>query len=100
MPRFGLPSPFGLARRRNSELRLGRLEREVLDRIWTHGDTDASGMQSALASDRPIALSTVQSTLERLHRKRLLLRQKRGRAYRYAAAITREELIGDLVDGV
>jgi predicted transcriptional regulator len=42
-------------------------------------------------------LSTVQATLERLHRKTLLARAKTGRAYLYSATMSRERLIAALI---
>jgi predicted transcriptional regulator len=51
---------------------------------------------------RGIALNTVQSTLERLHRKGLLRREKVSHAFLYSPALQRKELmvrlIGDLVE--
>jgi predicted transcriptional regulator len=38
------------------------------------------------------AYTTIMTTLERLSRKGLLLRRKEGRAFLYAAAVTRDEL--------
>ena len=46
---------------------------------------------------RRISLSTIQATLERLHRKGLLTRVKVSRAFRYSAAVTRGRLIGVLI---
>ena len=81
---------------------LGALELRVLKELWTGaGPKDARSILEALR-ERRIGLSTVQATLERLHRKGLLERRKVGRAYHYDAAVTRERLIaaliGDLVE--
>jgi predicted transcriptional regulator len=78
---------------------LGGLEIAVLQHVWDCArecDTDARGVLASLA-DRRITLSTVQATLERLHRKGLLARSKVGRAYRYSAAVSRSRLIGTLI---
>lgn len=79
---------------------LGELEHSVLQQIWEAGEVDAQGVHQALSHERVISLSTVQSTLERLHRKDLLHRRKDRRAYLYVAALSREELMGRLVSGV
>src|SRR5271155_4491656 len=51
--------------------------------------------------ERPLAYTTVMTTLERLFKKRLLQREKSGRAFLYSPAFSREEWerrrAGDLV---
>jgi predicted transcriptional regulator len=79
---------------------LGALEIAVLRAIWASSEPlEARAVLDALAP-RQISLSTVQATLERLHRKALLKRTKRGRAYLYSAAVSRESLIGALIRNV
>lgn len=76
---------------------VGTLELRVLKVLWVAaGPVDARAVQSSLM-ERPVSLSTVQSTLERLHRKRLLSRSKVGRAYCYSPAVSRERLIASLI---
>jgi predicted transcriptional regulator len=80
---------------------LGELEIAVLEHVWRVGDLTAKEAHEALGRSRGISLNTVQSTLDRLHRKQILTRKKEARAYRYAPRVAREallaELIGDLV---
>lgn len=42
--------------------------------------------------NRPLAYTTIMTTLDRLYRKGLLLRLKRGRAFVYAAAHSKQDL--------
>lgn len=70
---------------------LGELESAVLEFLWEHGTSDAKDVHEALGEAREITLSTIQSTLERLHRKRLLMREKVSHAYRYAPVLSRSE---------
>ncbi len=70
---------------------LGELELAVLDLLWTRGVAEARDVHQTLGEPRGITLSTIQSTLERLHRKRLLLRDRFSHAYRYAPALSRAE---------
>jgi predicted transcriptional regulator len=79
---------------------LGELELAVLEDVWGSGEASAKETHARLGVARGISLNTVQSTLERLARKGLLERSKRGHAYRYSARVSREELIADLVGGV
>jgi predicted transcriptional regulator len=45
-------------------------------------------------------LSTMQSTLERLHRKGLVAREKTGRFYLYGAAVSRNTIITQLLGDI
>lgn len=76
---------------------LGKLERDVLEQLWTHGSQSARDVLDALSARRPITLSTIQATLERLTRKRLLSRTKLGRSYIYRAAVSRDSLVKRMV---
>jgi predicted transcriptional regulator len=73
--------------------RLGDLERRVLGRLWSHGATDVKAMHRAIGEERGITANTVHSALERLCRKRLVARSKRGRAYTYEATTSRQEWV-------
>lgn len=79
---------------------LGELEIAVMDHVWATGEVTAKAAHGTLGEARGITLNTVQSTLERLHRKQLLKRTKRGHAYCYSARVTREELVGGLFNEV
>jgi predicted transcriptional regulator len=70
---------------------LGALETAVLDFLWDRGTSEARDVHRALGEPRELSLSTIQSTLERLHRKRLLMRERIGHAYRYAPTLSRTE---------
>jgi predicted transcriptional regulator len=75
---------------------LGEREILVLEVLWESRDATAQAVKNQMP-DQDISLSTVQSTLERLHRKHLAERSKHGRAFRYRAAINRSQLISGLL---
>lgn len=78
---------------------LGGRELEVMKILWREGTLSAQ--QVLRLSDEPQpSLSTLQSTLERLHRKQLLSRQKMGRSYYYRARVTRSAIIGQLIGDI
>ncbi|MEA3274255.1 MAG: BlaI/MecI/CopY family transcriptional regulator [Pseudomonadota bacterium] len=79
---------------------LGSLELAVLEELWAQGALDAKTMHRGVGKRRGISLNTVQSTLERLFRKGLLLREKVSHAFLYTPAIQREELMGQLIGEV
>lgn len=79
---------------------LGDLELAVLEELWTRGPLDAKACHRHVGSRRGIGLNTVQSTLERLYRKKLLERAKVSHAYVYTPAVRREEIMERLIEEV
>ena len=69
---------------------LGELEIAVLEHAWTHEETDAKAVHRALGIPRKITLNTIQSTVERLHRKGLLARERVSHAYKYRPTLSRD----------
>ena len=68
---------------------LGPLEWRVLEALWTR-ETSASVRD--LTADFPdIAYTTLMTTMDRLHRKGVLSREKQGRAFLYRARLNRSE---------
>ena len=72
------------------ETAFGVLERDVMNVLWTAEDLAVRDVQARLG--RPIAYTTVMTTLDRLYKKGVLVRRASGRAFRYSAALTRPEL--------
>lgn len=72
------------------ETAFGTLERDVMNVLWAEGDLAVRDVQSRLR--RPIAYTTVMTTLDRLFKKDVLVRRASGRAFLYSAALTREQL--------
>jgi hypothetical protein len=58
---------------------LGHLEGRVMDILWTQGESSVQAVIDRL--ERPLAYTTVMTTLDRLFKKGLLNRRKRARAY-------------------
>jgi len=79
---------------------LGDLEVAVLEYVWSQPEASAKDAHAAIGAGRGISLNTVQSTLERLHRKDLLDRVKVSHSYRYSARLRREEFVAALVRDV
>lgn len=70
---------------------LGELETKVLDYLWDRAQADVKDVQRDLGAARGTTVNTIQSTLERLHRKGLARRERVSHAYRYEPALSREE---------
>ncbi|WP_024803604.1 BlaI/MecI/CopY family transcriptional regulator [Nocardia sp. BMG51109] len=70
----------------------GDLEAVVMDRLWRRAaPTTVREVFEELSGERSIAYTTVMTTMDNLHRKGWLERERKGRAYRYRAALTREQ---------
>ena len=71
----------------------GELEAVVMDRVWEHGGpVTVRELFDELRRERAIAYTTVMSTMDNLHRKGWLARDKDGKAYRYTAVASRDEV--------
>src|SRR5215831_17720647 len=68
---------------------MGRLESTVMDILWTFGQSNVHDVVARL--DRPLAYTTVMTTLDRLYKKGLLDRRKVERAFVYAPKFTKSE---------
>lgn len=63
-----------------------------MDQVWSSdGAVTVRDVFVELAAQRDIAYTTVMSTMDNLHRKGWLERERDGKAYRYWAAMTREQ---------
>jgi len=72
----------------------GELESVVMDRVWSRDEDTSMTVREVfdeLATERDIAYTTVMSTMDNLHTKGWLAREREGKAYRYWATLTREQ---------
>ena len=79
---------------------LTKLELKIMQVIWKQGPSNVAAVQAGLKP--PLAYTTVQTMLNILSRKGKLRRDLSGRAYVYAAAVSEEkaltQVVRDLVD--
>ena len=80
----------------------GVLELRVLDALWAR--TDAATVRDLEPGFGGVAYTTLMTTLDRLHRKGVLAREKAGRRFRYRPRLTREQLLsgmaGDALEAI
>lgn len=69
--------------------RLGPLEWRVLEALWER--TTIASVRDLQPDFPDIAYTTLMTTLDRLHRKGVLRREKSGRAFLYAPRLTRAQ---------
>lgn len=70
-------------------LGLGSLELELMEILWSRGESSVRDV--VLKLGRPLAYTTVMTTLDRLFKKGLLGRQKSDRAFFYFPRFSRQE---------
>ncbi|WP_346837417.1 BlaI/MecI/CopY family transcriptional regulator [Microbulbifer sp. SAOS-129_SWC] len=81
-------------------MRLGDLEKQVLQYLWNADSADAKQVHAQLSKARGGSLNTIQSTLDRLFKKGLLTREKQGHAFQYRPAVERYAFVGQLIQDV
>lgn len=71
-----------------------------MEAVWARAEPASVGeVHEALPERSRGAYNTVKTTMERLAQKGILSRTREGKAYRYAAAVSREELERRIVAG-
>ena len=68
---------------------LGHLESCVMEILWSAGESNVRDVAEKLP--RPLAYTTVMTTLDRLYKKGLLERRKSERAFFYSPRLTQPE---------
>src|ERR1043166_8313643 len=68
---------------------LGPLEILVMETLWRHGEANVRDVAERI--ERPLAYTTVMTTLDRLYKKGMLVRRKEERAFLYAPRFTQPE---------
>lgn len=80
----------------------GSLEMRVLDALWTRGaPATVRDLEPVVAG---VAYTTLMTTLDRLYRKGVLVREKEGRAFLYEPRLSRDQLLsgvaGDALEAI
>lgn len=76
---------------------LGNLERDVMERVWAAPSPVTVREVHEALTERDLAYTTVMTVLDRLAKKGIVNRVRDGRAYRYEAAATKDQLVADLM---
>jgi predicted transcriptional regulator len=83
------------------ETLLGPLEQDVMDVVWRLRDATVRDVHAELVAGREIAYTTVMTTMARLARKGLLLRDTADLAHRYRPVVSRDQYargaVGDVL---
>lgn len=83
---------------------LSDLQLDIVRVLWRRKEATAAEVQSALDTNRGLALTTVSTLLSRLEKRGLLTHRTEGRTFIYRATVTepevRHSMLGSLVDSV
>lgn len=84
----------------NPRNRLGDLERAVMELLWTTDSGNPHGVtvrevHDQIGLERGLAYTTLMTVLDRMAKKGLVDRERDGRAWRYTAASSRDELTSE-----
>ncbi|MBS4727613.1 BlaI/MecI/CopY family transcriptional regulator [Mycobacterium sp. SM1] len=75
----------------------GNLERAVMERLWSASEPQTVRQVQAGLPGRSLAYTTITTVLRRLTAKHLVVQYRSARAYRYAAARSRGDLVAELM---
>ena len=79
-------------------VRVGPLERKVLEVLWAHGGwMTPREVHTVLSDDRELAYTTVMSVMSNLWQKSVLERHRDGRAFAYHPTESRDERAASLM---
>jgi BlaI family penicillinase repressor len=79
--------------------KLSKLEFQIMDALWTHGDLSIRAIQEAFPAKRRPAYTTVQTTVYRLELKKAVRRTgKVGNFHIFAALLSRDAAQRTLID--
>lgn len=76
----------------NNTLDLPALELECMKALWALNQATVEEIRARLLPARPLAYTTVMTVMDRLARKGVAERRKRGRAHVYTAAVPQESV--------
>ena len=90
-----------MANKINSEIRLGRLELQIMNVVWDRSKATVHDVKNALSRRKP-AYSTILTMMRKLEVKGYLEHEVDGRTYVYRPLISqqavRQGVLGDLVE--
>lgn len=91
-----------MAKARAGEIRLGRMELQIMNVVWEKGEATVHDVKEVLQQGRKPAYSTVLTMMRKLEGKGYLDHEVDDRTYVYRATISqqdvRQSVLGDIVD--
>lgn len=81
------------------EVKLTKLEMEVMEALWRLGSASVRELQEALTGEKQPAYTTIQTIVQRLEEKGVVRREKKiSNAYIFAPVMSRKAMFFRLID--
>jgi predicted transcriptional regulator len=91
-----------MARKERLQIKLGRVELQIMNVVWEKGTATVSDVKEALSRGRKPAYSTILTMMRKLEVKGYLEHEVQERTYVYRATISKEavrhSIVGDVLD--
>ena len=91
-----------MAKKKSSEIRLGRIELQIMNVVWEKGKATVHDVKDVLGKGRKPAYSTILTMMRKLEAKGYLEHDVDDRTYVYRPTISqqaaRRGILGDIVD--
>ena len=91
-----------MTKKKDSEIRLGRLEMQIMNVVWEKGKATVHDVKDALGKGRKPAYSTILTMMRKIEAKGYLEHDVDNRTYVYRPAISqniaRRSILGDILD--
>ena len=82
-----------------TERKLSKLEFQIMETLWGHGESSIREIQEAFPGRRKPAYTTIQTTIYRMEAKQIVQRvRKVGNFHIFAAAVSRDSAQRRLID--
>jgi predicted transcriptional regulator len=75
-------------------------EFELMEILWPLGEASVKDVWKRLNPARRLAYTTVMTVLEKMYRKGILAQRKKGKAFLYSPALSREEALKRVIEHV
>lgn len=72
---------------------LGDIEKAIMDVLWVRGEVTGREIFEEAGRERSLAFTTVLTVMDRLLKKGLIKRMKRGRLFVYTASMSRDDFV-------
>lgn len=72
---------------------LGALEKSVMDILWERGEATGREVFEGISREKTLAFTTVLTVMDRLLKKGLIKRAKRGGVFVYTASMTKDNFV-------
>jgi predicted transcriptional regulator len=91
-----------MTKQKDSEIRLGRLEMQIMNVVWEKGKATVHDVKDALGKGRKPAYSTILTMMRKIEAKGYLEHDVDNRTYVYRSTISqnvaRRSILGDILD--